>query len=191
MVGCPKIQIKVALVEELFISATDKVIILDWANMKKLKLLKVDGKSQRKTDLTIGANTQHWASSKTRVSLSNVTLRSLPKNIVLKSLTLVESVVKSDTIVESVWTPGIEETQISNSSIDTVGSLKSLSSLTKENQMTFENNKILTTCSSCESSQEATCFIGQIKKYKNNSLPCDTCNEDGCECGKGRIFSPY
>ena len=187
MDGC--IQIKIGLaskVEKLFITDTSEVTVLDGAMMTKLELFSVNGSGRSKSDqtkLTIEANTQNWASETTSLSMSNVTLISLPKEILLKSLTLVESFIENFVFENS--TPGIEEIKVLNSSIENVTSLRSLYSITINKQMTFENNIIESSCSTCEN-DEGTCFIDPINKYTNNSIPCDQC--DQCGCDKGKIF---
>merc|ERR1711971_235319 len=179
--GCPKIKIEQALqVEQLFISDTSQVTILDGAKMANLNLLSVKGRSRR-TDLIFEANTQNWASKITSLSLSNVKLVSLPKAIVLKSLFLVDSFVGSDIQDFGNLEPGIEEIKVLSSEIENVRSLNVLSSMVINKEMTFENNTILSSCSSCEN-DEATCFIDSINTFQNNSFPCSC--QDGCECNK-------
>ena len=188
LVGCPKIKIENASqVEQLFISDTRWVTILDGASMANLEMLSVKGRSQPRTDLFIGANTQNWASKVTNLYLSNVNLGSLPKEIALKSLYLIESYVKSDNQDFGnleLWTPAIEEIKVLNSEIENIRSLHSLSLMTLNQQMTFEKNKILSSCKSCEN-DVATCFIDPINTYKDNSVPCSC--QDRCECNMGKI----
>lgn len=193
MDGCLQIKIELASkVEKLFITDTSEVTVLDGAMMTNLELFSVNGSGRSKSDqtkLTIEANTQNWASETASLSLSNVTLISLPKEILLKSLTLVESFIENFAFENS--TPGIEEIKVLNSSIANVTSLRSLYSITinkQMKQMTFENNIIESSCSTCEK-DEGTCFIDPIHKYTNNSLPCDQCEQ--CGCDKGKIFFSY
>ena len=186
--GCPKIKIEQALqVEQLFISDTSQVTILDGAKMANLNLLSVKGRSRR-SDLILEANTQNWASKITSLSLSNVKLVSLPEAIALKSLFLVDSFVGRDIQDFGNLEPGIEEIKVLSSEIENVRSLNVLSSMAINKEMTFENNTILSSCSSCEN-DEATCFIDSINTFQNNSFPCSC--QDGCECNKGKIFLFY
>ena len=182
IVGCPQIKIELASeIEEVVISDTSRVTVLDGASMTKLKFFHVHGRSQsEKTILKIEPNPQNWATKITSLSLLNVMLINLPVGILLKSLNLFESLVKEFVFENS--TPGIEEIKVLNSAIENVTSLRSLSSI---NQMTFENNIILSSCSACEK-DEATCFIDPVDKYTNNSLPCQC--QDQCGCNKGKIY---
>lgn len=182
MVGCPQIKIELASeIEVVSISETSRVTVLDGAIMTKLQFFSVNGRSQsEKTIMTIEPNPQNWASKITSLSLLNVMLINLPKGIVLESLNLIESLVK-EFVFENL-TPRIEKIKVFNSAIENVTSLRSLSSI---NQMTFENNIILSSCSTCEKDED-TCFIDPINKYTNNSLPCQC--QDQCGCNKGKVY---